>query len=60
MGDLKEHGVISNVNIITKRISFGADGLNVFQGLHNGVTCQIQDKYSPHLDDIHCMRIAPV
>jgi hypothetical protein len=30
MGDLKEHGVICNVNIATKLISFGVDGLNVF------------------------------
>ncbi len=30
MGDLKEQGVIFNVNIVTQLISFGADGLNVF------------------------------
>jgi hypothetical protein len=30
MGDLKKHGAISNVNIVTKLISFRVDGLNVF------------------------------
>jgi len=54
MGDLKEHGVIYNVNIATKLISFGVNGLNVFQGVHNDVICQMQNKYSPHFEGIHC------
>jgi hypothetical protein len=30
--------------------------MNVFQGVHNGVTRQMQDyKYSPCLEGIHCM-----
>jgi hypothetical protein len=36
--------------------SFGVDGMNVFQGVHNGVTCQMQYyKYSPCSEGIHCM-----
>jgi hypothetical protein len=30
-------------------LSFGIDGLNLFQGVKNGVTQQIQDKYVPPL-----------
>jgi hypothetical protein len=36
-------------------LSFGIDGLNLFQGVKNGVTQQIEDKYVPHLEGIHCM-----
>jgi hypothetical protein len=28
-------------------MSFGVDGVNVFQGMHNWVTCQIQGKFPP-------------
>jgi len=36
--------------------SFGVDGMNVFQGVHNGVTYQMQDyKYSPCSEGIRCM-----
>jgi hypothetical protein len=34
---------------------FGIDGVNLFQGVKNGVTHQIQDKYVPHLKGIHYM-----
>ncbi len=30
MGALKKHGGFSNVDIVTKLISFGANGVNVF------------------------------
>jgi hypothetical protein len=36
-------------------LSFGIDGVNLFQGVKNGVTHEIQDKYAPHLEGIHCM-----
>jgi hypothetical protein len=36
--------------------SFIVDGMNVFQGVHNGVICQMQDyKYSLCSEGIHCM-----
>jgi hypothetical protein len=36
-------------------ISFGVDGVNVFQKVCNGVICQMQDNYSPHSEGMHCM-----
>jgi len=47
--------VFFNVDFVAKLISFGVDGVNVFQGVHSGVICQMQDNYSPHLEGIHCM-----
>jgi hypothetical protein len=55
MGAFKEHGGFFYVDFVAKLISFGVDGVNVFQGVHNGVICQMQDNYSPHLEGIHCM-----
>jgi hypothetical protein len=55
MGAFKEHGGFSNVGFVAKLISFGVDGVNGVQGVCNGVICQMQDKYSPHLEGIHCM-----
>jgi hypothetical protein len=45
MGFLRKDGGVFYVDVATKLMSFGVDGVNVFQGMHNGVTCQIQDKF---------------
>jgi hypothetical protein len=55
MGVLKEHCCLFDANIATKLLSFGVDGVNVFQGVCNGVICQMKNKYSHHLEGIHCM-----
>ncbi len=55
MDALKKHGGLFYVVIVAKLISFGFDGVNVFQGVRNGVTHQMQYMYSPHLGGIHCM-----
>jgi hypothetical protein len=44
-----------NVDITTKLISFGANGVNVFQGVHNAISHQIKNKFALHLEGIHCM-----
>ena len=36
------------------RRSFGTDGVSSFQGLKNGVTTQIKEKYAPFATGIHC------
>jgi hypothetical protein len=41
MGVFKKHGGFSNVDFVAKMISFGVDGVNVFQGVRNGVICQM-------------------
>jgi len=55
MGVLKKDGGVFYVDVVIKLMSFGVDGVNVFQRMHNGITCQIQDKFPPHLESIHCM-----
>jgi hypothetical protein len=55
MGAFKEHDGFFNVDFVAKLISFGVDGVNVVQGVCNGVICQMQDNYSPHLEGIQCM-----
>jgi hypothetical protein len=55
MDALKEHGGFFYTNVVAKLMSFGANGVNVFQGVNNGVTHIIQNKYSLHLNNIHCM-----
>jgi hypothetical protein len=42
-------------DVARKLMSFGIDGVNVFQGVCNNVTHQIQDRYVPHLEGIHYM-----
>lgn len=36
-------------------MSFGVISVHVFQGVQNGVTHQIQDKFTPHLEGSHYM-----
>jgi hypothetical protein len=52
---LKEHGGLYYTNVITKLMSLGPNGVNVFQGVNNGVTHIMQNKNSLHLKGIHCM-----
>jgi hypothetical protein len=40
---------------IAKLMSFRAKDMNVFQGVHNGVAHEMQNKYYSHSKDIHCM-----
>jgi hypothetical protein len=39
---LKRHGNVSNAYITTKLISSRANGVNVFQRVHNAISCQIK------------------
>jgi hypothetical protein len=36
-------------------MSFGVNGVHVFQRVQNGVTHQIQNKFTPHLQGSHYM-----
>jgi hypothetical protein len=56
MGVLKKHGVFF-MQMLLENWSpyFGVDGVNVFQGVCNSVTHQIQSRYVPHLEGIHYM-----
>jgi hypothetical protein len=44
---------VFKTNIVMKMMSFNAKNVNVFQGMKNGVTYQLEDKFVPHLEGIH-------
>jgi hypothetical protein len=52
---LLEEGGLSREEIGKKLICFGADGVNVFQGHHNGCITQMHDFYAPFSLGVHCM-----
>jgi hypothetical protein len=52
---LLEEGGLSREEIGKKLICFGADGVNVFQGRHNGCIIQMCDFYAPFSLGVHCM-----
>jgi hypothetical protein len=46
-------GALNKKYIFRKLISFGANGVIVFQGIKSDVTMQIQEKYAPHMVGVH-------
>jgi hypothetical protein len=52
---LKKHVGVFDANVVARLLSFGVDCVNVFQGVRNGVTHQLQNKFAPHFNGIHCM-----
>jgi hypothetical protein len=50
----KERG-LSREEIVKTLIYFGADGVNVFQGCHNGCIIQMHDYCAPFSLGMHCM-----
>ena len=52
---LYEEGGLSREEMGKKLICFGANGVNVFQGHHNGCTIQMHDYYAPLNLGVHCM-----
>jgi len=51
---LKEHGGFFYTNVVVTLMSFGANGVIVFQGVNNGVTHIMQNKSSFPFKGIHC------
>jgi hypothetical protein len=48
-------GGVPRDQIAQKLICFGANGVDVFQGVKSGVTKQIKKNYAPHSIGAHCM-----
>jgi hypothetical protein len=46
---------VYDANVAAKLMSFGVNNVHVFQGVQNGVTHQIQDKFTPRLEGNHYM-----
>jgi hypothetical protein len=53
--DLMHEGGLTKDLIGKKLMTFGANGVSVFQGTKLGVTCQISDGWAPHSMGVHCM-----
>jgi len=45
---------LSKSNLVSKLISFGANGISIFQGAKNGVITQEREIFSPYMLGIHC------
>jgi hypothetical protein len=41
--------------ISKKLMTFGVDGVSIFQGVRSRVTKQISDGWAPHFMGVHCM-----
>jgi hypothetical protein len=48
-------GGVPKNQIAQKLICFGANGVDVFQGIKSGVTKQIKENYALHSIGVHCM-----
>jgi hypothetical protein len=48
-------GALNKKDIFMKLVSFGANGVIVFQGIKSDATMQIQEKYAPHMVGVHCI-----
>jgi hypothetical protein len=42
-------------DLVSKLISFGANGILIFQGVKSGVTTQLKEKFSPYTLRVHCV-----
>jgi hypothetical protein len=52
---LEQYGGLPRPDIAAKLVSFGADGVSVFQGVRTGVTVQLKEHHAPFLSGMHCM-----
>jgi hypothetical protein len=52
---MEAYGGLPPSEIAGKLISFGADGVSVFQGVRTRVTVQLKDSHVPFVMGIHCM-----
>ena len=52
---MKTDGGISRRTVAEKFVSFGADGVSVFQGSRTGVTRRLKDDHAPWMHGNHCM-----
>ncbi|KAG0574114.1 hypothetical protein KC19_VG235400 [Ceratodon purpureus] len=53
--NLNHHGGLLRNQIAEKRVTFGADGVSVFQGSRTGVTTHLKEKHAPFMLGVHCM-----
>lgn len=54
-GMLSHHTGLSQSEVASRLVCFGADGVTLFQGSRNGVTVQMVKHMAPFLFGVHCM-----
>jgi hypothetical protein len=52
---LEQYGGLPCPDIASKLVSFGANGVSVFQGVRTGVTVQLKEHHAPLVSGMHCM-----
>lgn len=56
---LGQHGVnmggLSEIDIASKLVCFGANGVTFFHGVKGGVIIQLMQKHAPYVTNVHCM-----
>ncbi len=56
---LDQHGVnmggLSETNIASKLVCFGANGVAIFHGVKSGVIIQLMQKHAPYVSNVHYM-----
>jgi hypothetical protein len=52
---LEQYGGLPGPEIAAKFVSFGGNGVSVFQGVRTGVTIQLKEKHAPFVYGMHCM-----
>ncbi len=55
MDNVFQYGGLLEFELASKLISFGANGVSIFQGAKIGVTTQLKEKFSPYMLGVHCV-----
>jgi hypothetical protein len=55
MESVLQNGGLYKFNLVSKLISFGANGVSIFQGGKSGVTTQLKEKFVPYMLSVHCV-----
>jgi hypothetical protein len=55
MDNVLQYGGPLESNLVSKLISFGVDGVLIFQGAKSGVTTQLKKKFAPYMLGVHCV-----
>jgi len=50
-----QNGGLKKSNLVSKLISFGPNGVSIFQGEKSGVTTQLREKFAPYMLRVHCV-----
>jgi hypothetical protein len=55
MDNVFQYGGLLESDLVSKLISFGANGVSIFQGAKRSVTTQLKEKFAPYMLEVHCV-----